>query len=108
MLNHNRFGKDMMTGTASKPRDRHAPHTLAREAPVRPVFNHPEDPSTAIARNPANPFNLRQGLPPQIVGLHGHEPLLGRTKDYRTLAPPTVGIRMAERTMSEQTPIRLE
>src|SRR6186997_1633294 len=108
MFNHDRFGMDMMTGSASKPGDRHAPHTLAREAPVWPVFNHPEDPITAITRNPSDTFNLRQGLPPQLVGLHRHKPLLGRTKDHRTLAPPTVRIGMVQRAVPEQTSVRIE
>ncbi len=108
MFDDDRVSKHMATPFTGKAWDGHAPHTLPRETPVRPVVDHAEDSIAAIGWNPSNPLDFRQGFLPQFVGLHRHEPLLGRAKDHWIFTPPTVGIRMPERAMPEQAPVRLE
>src|SRR5262245_23142755 len=84
--------------------NRHAPETLAGNAPVGTFFDHLVDPVFAPGGNPLHLVNfierfLAQGL--QTVrrnGVHSNEPLLGSTENYRTVATPamrvTVFVRM--------------
>src|SRR5437899_11500107 len=78
---------------ARKPRNRHAPHTLAGEAPVRPVLDHPVDAVAAPSWNPAHAgVDHLERLLAKIVLLHRNKPLIGGAKNHRILAPPAVRV----------------
>ena len=51
-----------------------------------------------------DPVDRLQGLFPQVVVLHGDEPLLGGPEDDRLLAAPAVGIGVADLLRLEQGP----
>src|SRR5881409_3909604 len=53
MLDDRRRDQDLAASLARKPRNRHAPHTLAGEAPVRAVEDHAEDAVAASRREPS-------------------------------------------------------
>src|SRR5947208_3610634 len=72
--------------------DGHAPHALARDAPVGPLRNHVVDAVFAPCRKPLHISNRLQGVRTQVVPIHADEPLLRRTEDGRFVAAPAVRI----------------
>jgi hypothetical protein len=88
--------------------NRHAPRALPRDAPVRPVRQHVEQPIAAprgdprhIAVDRVQP-RLPQGLPRRVstadhrIAVEPDEPLGRREKNHRVVAPPAVRILMRE------------
>ncbi len=108
MLDHRRIGQHRPAPDTGKAGNRHAPHTLARQTPIRPVLDHAVDPIAAVGRNPPDPFDLRQRLFPQIVRLHRHEPLFRGAEDDGTLAAPTMRVGVIQRSMAQQPSIGLQ
>ena len=83
-------------------RDRNAPEALAGDAPVGAVLDHPVDPVPSPGGDPGHVVDGRQGLLPEVVFLHGDEPLLGGAEDDRLLAAPAVGIGVLDVHLPEQ------
>ncbi len=81
---------------AVKNRQGYAPQALAGNTPVGPAFDHPENPVMTPGGNPLHLVNRLQGFLPEIVFLHGDEPLFRGTENDGLLAPPAVGIGMLE------------
>ena len=73
-------------------RDRHAPEPLAGDAPVGAVLDHAVDPVAPPGGDPGDAVDRGKRLFPEVVLLHGDEPLLGRAEDDRLLAAPAVGV----------------
>src|SRR2546422_6887111 len=109
MLNDLRRDQHLAATTAHESRDRHAPHALAGEAPVRPVLDHAVDAVAAPLRNPAHTGVDRiERLLPEIVLLHRDEPLIGRPENHRIFAPPAMRVGVRKGPFPEQEARRLE
>ena len=80
---------------AEQGQDGHAPLALARNAPVRPGFDHIVNAVPAPGRNPLHiPVNALQGPRAQVVFLHADEPLGRGPEDHRIFAAPAMRIRV--------------
>ena len=87
-------------------RDRHAPRALARDAPVRPVDDHVEDPVAAPRRDPLHLLIDRVArriaqrahrpvlAPDHRIAVHPDEPLRGRQENHRVVAAPAMRVLM--------------
>ena len=83
--------------------DRHAPHALAGERPVRPMRDHVEDAFLAPGGDPSDvaPDGVERTRAEAVL-VEGHEPLLGGAEQRRVLAAPAVGIGMVEDLLGHQ------
>ena len=78
-------------------RDRHAPVTLTRDAPVRAVSDHRMQARLTPGRDERGLFNgldgtLTQGSARDRLLVHAHEPLRRRAVDQRRLVAPAVHV----------------
>src|SRR6266567_1657955 len=89
---HRGLRQDLAAALAIEGGNRHTPAALAGDAPVGAVLDHAEYAFFSPFGDPLHGIDLFQGLDPQVVALHGDEPLLGCTEDDRFLATPAVGI----------------
>ena len=83
-------------------RDRDAPEPLARYAPVGPVLDHAVYPVASPGGNPGHRVDGGKGLLPEVVFLHGDEPLFRRAEDDRLLAAPAVRIGVPDLHLPEE------
>ena len=68
-------GQGRLAGSAIEHRNRYAPGSLARDTPVGAIFNHIRDAFLAPWGDPLHPTDFVQGALPQVIGIHGNEPL---------------------------------
>ena len=73
-------------------RKRHAPGTLARDAPVRASLDHAGDALLAPVWQPAHLADSCERIAPQPCFFHAQEPLRRRTEDHRRLMAPAMRI----------------
>src|SRR3954451_11898794 len=90
---------------AIKHRDRHAPDTLARNAPVRPHSNHVGDSLLAPSRMPLDSLNCFERTAAERFPVHADKPLLRGTEDHRIMATPTMRIAMLQPRLTRQCPM---
>ncbi len=83
-------------------RQRHAPHALARDAPVGTAGDHAVDALLAPARCPLDLADLGERRGAQACLFHADEPLRRRAEDHRRLVAPAVRIAVAERLVMQQ------
>jgi hypothetical protein len=99
----NRLRHDLRAATlAVEHRDRDAPETLAGDAPVRPVLDHPVDPVPPPGGDPCHAVDGLKRLFPEVVLFHRDEPLFRRAEDDRLFAAPAVGIGVLHFHLPEQ------
>src|SRR5437016_1489406 len=108
MLDDCRRDENLAASLARESRDRHAPHTLAGEAPVRPVLDHAVDAVAAARREPSYYVDLLKCFRSEIVLFHRDEPLIGGAEDHGILAPPAMRVSVRKGPLSEQDARRLE
>ena len=75
-----------------KERYRHTPSTLPRNAPIRPIFNHAEDPLLAPGGRPGDRPDRRECIGAQAFCIHTDEPLRRCAKNQWTLMPPAMRV----------------
>ncbi len=88
---------DLAAALAVEGDDRHAPHPLARQAPVGAVLDHAADAVAAPVRHPGGVVDLGQRALAQLGVVDRDEPLRGGAEQDRPLAPPAVGVAVAQR-----------
>ena len=98
-------------------RDRHTPGALPRDAPVRPVGHHVEDPVAAPGRNPrhlvvdrvlrrvAERARPAVGARDRRLAVQPDEPLRGGEEDHGVVAAPAVRV-LSARTSRGATAVR--
>src|SRR3989442_1546336 len=82
MLDDRRRDQDLAASRAHESRNRHAPYTLAGEAPVRPVLDHAVDAIAAARRGPSYYVGLLQCFFSGILFFHRDEPRVGGAGDH--------------------------
>src|SRR5882762_4350870 len=92
---------------AIKNYERHAPESLSRDTPVRPLGNHGVNSFGAPFRRPFHFGNFRERARPDgassitPLAIQIDKPLLGGTEDHRIVAPPAMRIAMRELLFAE-------
>src|SRR5438128_5951964 len=108
MLDDRRRDEDLAASLARESRDRHAPHALAGEAPVRPFLDHAVDAIAAARREPSYYVDLLKCFLSEVILYHRDEPLIGGAEDHGILAPPAMRVGVHEGPLPEQDARRLE
>src|SRR5581483_7572399 len=85
-------GEWSLAALAVEDDDRHAPHALPRDAPIRPGSDHIRNALLAPGGQPRNALDLLESAAAKLVALHSDEPLVGSAEDGRIMAAPAVGI----------------
>ena len=86
--------------------DGHAPHTLARNAPIRARGDHVGDALLAPFGHPAHLADGFERVLPEIVAVHADEPLLGGAEDGRLVAAPAMRIAVFDLFRGQQGAMR--
>ena len=103
MLDNRLLEQHRLAAGAVEGGDRHAPHALAGERPVRSVRDHVEDALLAPGGDPAHvASDGLQCARAEAVLVEGHEPLLGGAEQRRVLAAPAVRVRVLERHLGHE------
>ena len=101
--------QELIAPGAVEGHDRHAPHALARDHPLRAVRDHVVDALLAPCWYPTHNMADRvEGLLPEAAPIQRDEPLLGGAEERRVLAAPAVRIGMGERHLRDEGPDRTE
>src|SRR5712692_10620573 len=108
MLDDLRRDQDLAASLARESRNRHAPHTLAGEAPFRPALDHAVDAVAASRREPSYYVDLLKCFLSEVVLFHRDEPLIGGAEDHGILAPPAMRVGVREGAFPEQDARSLE
>src|SRR5206468_9100673 len=108
MLDDRRRDQDLAASRAHESRNRHAPYTLAGEAPVRPVLDHAVDAIAAARREPSYYVDLLKCFLSEVILFHRDKPLIGGAEDHGILAPPAMRVGVREGTLPEQDTRRLK
>ncbi len=89
-------GHRLLACLAIKYDDRHAPHALARNTPIRSCRDHVGDALLAPGRSPLNRADRLQRPLAQMIAIHSDEPLLGGSKNGRMMAAPAVRVTVVD------------
>ncbi len=95
-------GVGLLIFTIDEQTQRHAPGALARDAPVRAIFDHAANPCLAPVGNPAHLVDRGQRIAAQPGLVHGNEPLWRGTKRGCRLVTPAVRVAVFERFGRQQ------
>src|SRR2546428_8124262 len=93
MLDDLRRDQDLAASLACESRNRHAPHTLAGEAPVRPALDHAVDAVAASRREAAYYVDVLQWPLSGGGFFHPDETLVRGAGDHGVLTPPGMRLR---------------
>ena len=94
-----------LTGLAVREqRERHAPATLSRDAPVGTAGDHAGDALLAPVGHPVHLADLLERGGAQPCLLHADEPLRRGAEDHRRLVTPAVRVAVAEGLVVQQRP----
>ena len=102
-VDHRLVAKRLAAGHVDEHRDRHAPGTLAREAPVGTLLDHRGQAALAGRRIKSGAAEFGHSRVAKPVRFHRHEPLRGVAIDKRRFGPPAVRIGMDQLADADDT-----
>src|SRR5215469_10854096 len=91
-VEHLAAGERLLASLAIKDGNRHAPETLARDAPIGAKRDHVGHALLAPLWNPLHLPDRFEGAPAQIVSFHADEPLFRRAENGGIVAAPAVRV----------------
>src|SRR5688572_5363926 len=89
-------------------RDGNAPSALARDAPVRTIFDHSGDALLAPLRRPLDGLDVSQSVRTQTFAVHADEPLRRSAENDWSLVTPAVRIAVTDGLMMHKAPTLLQ